>query len=146
MERSRRGGQHRFELVEFGRGETFRFQGVDEVLVDRAVENFFQKRAGQPANGGLPLDARHVDVGLAFAAMADEAFLLHHLQQAEDRGVRELVVALLAAPAFMASARSRTVTSPRSHRTLRASSSRSVGDSPGTVAPFTRWKRGQARS
>ena len=73
-----------------------------------------------PCGGSLiAVRQRDVDVGFAFAAMGDEAFLLHDLQEAEHGGVGELIVAALLAPAFMASARSRTVASPRSQRTLR---------------------------
>ncbi len=36
-------GEHGFELVELIGGESFGFQGVDEVFVDGAVEDFLEK-------------------------------------------------------------------------------------------------------
>ena len=65
---------------------------MDEVFVDGAVEDSFEEAAGDLAERFRSLDERQVDVGLAVAAVGDEAFLFHHLEEAENGGVGELAL------------------------------------------------------
>ncbi len=81
--------EHGFELLQFLLADIAGAEGVDEVLVKRAVENSLQKSAGQIAERFFAFDLRQVHVRLALAPMGDQVFLLHHLQQRQDGRVRQ---------------------------------------------------------
>ena len=88
-------GDHRLELVELGGLELARLEGVDEILVDGAVEDAVEKPGGEIAKRAAALDERCVDVGLAVATVRDEALLFHDLKQAEDGRIGEPRAALV---------------------------------------------------